>query len=85
MHYANGREAKNGDKVVYIPRWGVVDPATGKVFTNAAVGILYDAVPGNDHGNGRIAVTTPNDPMPDLKDVLHIEDCGLQERRDASL
>lgn len=85
MHYANGREAKNGDKVVYIPRWGTICPETGKVFTNAMVGILYDAVPGNDNCNGKIALTSPNDPMPDLKDVLHIEDCRLQESRDSKI
>ena len=37
MRYRNGREAKNGDRIV---RLG----ADGKV---EAVGILYDAVPGN--------------------------------------
>ncbi len=74
MHYKNGREAKNGDKVVHIRQWGAVDPATGKVFPNAVVGILYDAVPGNDNCNGRIAVIGPNDPMPDLKECLHLDD-----------
>lgn len=63
MHYKNGREAKNGDKVVFVSSY------------NAPVaGILYDAVAGNDHCNGRIAATSPNDPMPDLKEVLHVDD-----------
>lgn len=74
MHYANGREAKNGDKVVHLPQYGAVDPVTGKVFPNATVGILYDAVPGNDYCNGKIAPTSPNDPMPNLKECLHLED-----------
>lgn len=74
MHYANGREAKNGDKVVFIQKWGAIDPATGKVFPNAVVGILYDAVPGNDHCNGKIAPISPTDQMPDLKDCLHLDD-----------
>ena len=44
MHYRNGREAKNGDKVVLLNG--------GKI---AAVGVLYDAVPGNDYCNGYLA------------------------------
>lgn len=63
MHYKNGREAKNGDKVVLIPSWGT-----------PVVGILYDAVAGNDHCNGRLAVTSPSDPSPNLKDCLHLDD-----------
>lgn len=63
MHYKNGREAKNGDKVVLFPSYGA-----------ATVGILYDAVAGNDHCNGRIAPTGPGDPMPNLKEVLHFDD-----------
>jgi hypothetical protein len=47
MHYRNGREAKNGDKVVQLSHDGRV----------TAVGILYDAVPGNDYCNGSIAPT----------------------------
>lgn len=63
MHYKNGREAKNGDKVVLIPSYG-----------SPVVGILYDATAGNDYCNGRIAVTAPNDPTPNLKECLHLED-----------
>jgi hypothetical protein len=63
MHYKNGREAKNGDKVVLIPSYGT-----------PVIGILYDAVAGNDHCNGRIAVTAPNDPTPNLKECLHLDD-----------
>jgi hypothetical protein len=54
MHYANGREAKNGDKVVLLGYGG------------PTAGILYD--------NGKIAVTKPNDPCPNLKECLHIDD-----------
>lgn len=46
MHYRNGREAKNGDKVVHLSMDG------GKV---EAVGILFDAVAGNDYCNGMLA------------------------------
>ena len=64
MHYKNGREAKNGDKVVLISRYN----------GTAVAGILYDAVAGNNDCNGKIAITSHNDPCPDLKDCLHAED-----------
>ena len=63
MHYKNGREAHNGDKVV------MVQPSGTPI-----AGILYDAVVGNDSCNGRIAVTTQNDPYACLSDCLHSED-----------
>lgn len=63
MHYKNGREAKNGDKVVLLPSWGA-----------PFIGILYDAVAGNDHCNGRLAPCHTNDPMPNLQECLHWED-----------
>ncbi len=47
MHYRNGREAKNGDKIVQIGGYGSSAEIT-------AVGILYDAKPGNDYCNGNI-------------------------------
>lgn len=65
MHYKNGREAKNGDRVILLPN------GYRKV---AVAGILYDATAGNNDCNGKIAVTTANDPMPDLKEVLHADD-----------
>ena len=63
MHYKNGREAKNGDKVILLPSYGA-----------PTVGILYDATAGNDSCNGRIAITSPGDPCPNLKECLHIDD-----------
>jgi hypothetical protein len=63
MHYKNGREAKNGDKVMFIPANGT-----------PIVGILYDATAGNDYCNGRIAPTSGQDPYPNLKECLHIDD-----------
>ena len=63
MHYKNGREAKNGDKVVLLPSYGL-----------PIVGILYDATAGNDYCNGHIAVTHQNDPCPNLKECLHLDD-----------
>lgn len=63
MHYKNGREAHNGDKVMLIPSYGA-----------PVVGILYDAKAGNDYCNGRIAPTSPNDACPNLKECLHLDD-----------
>lgn len=63
MHYKNGREAKNGDKVVLIPSSG-----------SPVVGILYDATAGNDFCNGKIAPIALNAPCPNLKEVLHLDD-----------
>lgn len=63
MHYKNGREAKNGDKVVVFPSYG-----------SPYIGILYDAVPGNDSCNGSIAKTAPNDLCPNLQECLHLDD-----------
>lgn len=67
MHYKNGREAKNGDKVVLFDSQGNIE----------CVGVLYDAVAGNDYCNGRLAaIGRPNqpDPFPNLKECLHIKD-----------
>ena len=44
MHYRNGREAKNGDKIVKLEG--------GKVVS---FGVLHSAIPGNDYCNGNIA------------------------------
>jgi hypothetical protein len=63
MHYKNGREAKNGDKVMLIPTYG-----------NPVVGILYDATAGNDYCNGKIAPMSPSDACPNLKECVHLED-----------
>lgn len=63
MHYKNGREAKNGDKIVLL-----------STYAPPVVGILYDAVAGNDYCNGKIAPVLPNDPCPNLKECLHLED-----------
>lgn len=63
MHYKNGREAKNGDKVILIPSYGV-----------PVVGILYNATAGNDTCNGQIARIQQNDPCPNLKECLRLDD-----------
>ena len=69
MHYRNGREAQNGDKVVQLGGYG-----SGPVMITA-VGVLHDAKPGNDYCNGMIAPT--NSPGPQsacLCDCLHVDD-----------
>lgn len=68
MHYKNGRIAKNGDKIVLLPSYGA-----------PIAGILYDAIAGNDYCNGRIAITTANDPIANLKECLHFDDLAKAE------
>lgn len=63
MHYRNGREAKNGDKIVRL--------SGGKI---EAFGVLYDAVPGNEFCNGNIASTQQGKEYACMCDCLHIDD-----------
>lgn len=63
MHYRNGREAKNGDKIVKLEG--------GKVV---AFGVLHSATPGNDYCNGNIAVVQPAADCACMVDCLHIDD-----------
>jgi len=63
MHYRNGREAKNGDKIVQLDG--------GKV---QSFGVLYNATPCNDYCNGNIA---PAQQIPQgacLWDCIHVDD-----------
>lgn len=69
MHYRNGREAKNGDQIVQI--WGY--PESNKII---AVGILYNAQPGNDYCNGSIAPIQQTVASACLCDCLHVDDVG---------
>ena len=69
MHYKNGREAKNGDKVMWIP-----DPKYG---ASPVVGILYNATAGQDYCNGQLAFVLPSDPTPNLKECLHLDDAQI--------
>lgn len=63
MHYRNGREAQNGDKIVKLEG--------GKVVS---FGVLHSAVAGNDYCNGNIApVQSPTD-MACMVDCLHVDD-----------
>lgn len=64
MHYRNGREAKNGDKIVRLDG--------GKIV---AFGYLVDAVPGNDYCNGSIiSKGSINQDYACLCDCLHVDD-----------
>lgn len=63
MHYRNGREAKNGDKIVKL--------AAGQVV---AYGVLHSATPGNDYCNGNIAVIQPAPDYACMVDCLHVDD-----------
>ena len=63
MHYRNGREAKNGDRIVQLGD-------KGKIL---GTGILHDAVPGNDYCNGSVA-PIPGSTMACLCDCLHTDD-----------
>lgn len=82
MHYRNGREAKNGDRIVQIGGYGAAAEVT-------AVGVLYGAVAGNDYCNGNIAPTTNTVTSACLCDCLHVDDLaeilkehGLDKRPD---
>jgi hypothetical protein len=81
MHYRNGREAKNGDKVVQLGF------NAGSIV---AFGVLFDAVPGNDYCNGSIAPAQYALSMACLCDCLHVDDLaellaekGLDKRPEA--
>jgi hypothetical protein len=63
MHYRNGREAKNGDKVVKLDG--------GKIVS---FGVLHSATPGNDFCNGNIAPVQPSPDYACMVDCLHVDD-----------
>ena len=64
MHYRNGREAQNGDKVIQIDSYGSVQ----------AVGVLHSAVPGQDYCNGSISPIQNTVTGACIVDCLHIDD-----------
>lgn len=63
MHYRNGREAHNGDKIVSL-NGGEVQ----------AFGVLHSATPGNDYCNGYIAVVQSPQAIACMCDCLHVDD-----------
>jgi hypothetical protein len=69
MHYRNGREAKNGDKIVQLS-----DARFGELKVTG-VGVLFDAKAGNDYCNGSIAPTLGGPVLGAcLCDCLHMDD-----------
>lgn len=64
MHYRNGREAKNGDKIIQLGSGGKIE----------AFGVLHSATPGNDYCNGSIAVVQHPAVTACMCDCLHIDD-----------
>ncbi len=64
MHYRNGREAKNGDKIVQLKGAGEIE----------AFGLLHSAVAGNDFCNGNIAVIQNPQQYACIVDCLHVDD-----------
>jgi hypothetical protein len=65
MHYRNGREAKNGDKIVSLGFNG------GKI---EAFGVLHSATPGNDYCNGNIAIVQDTRAGACMCDCIHVDD-----------
>lgn len=64
MHYRNGREAKNGDRIVRLNDAGKIE----------AYGVLHSATPGNDYCNGNIAVVQGANEYACMVDCLHVDD-----------
>lgn len=64
MHYRNGRVALNGDRIIQLGNEGQV----------TAVGVLYDAKPGNDYCNGYIAPVQHPQASACMCDCLHLDD-----------
>lgn len=60
MHYKNGREAKNGDKVLNLP--------------SGRAGILHSTSAASDTCNGRLAEIKDSDPYVTIKECLHVDD-----------
>lgn len=68
MHYRNGREAKNGDKIIQL---GSSGDAAAQIM---AAGVLYDAKPGQDYCNGSIAPIQSVVTGACLCDCIHADD-----------
>ena len=65
MHARNGRELKNGDTVIQLETGG------SKIV---GLGVLYNAVPGNDYCNGLLAPIATAHAGACLCDCLHVDD-----------
>lgn len=85
MHYRNGREAKNGDPVMLVPKHGNGVPVVGILYMvlvrtrrrscrRSRRLFRFNAQAGNDQCNGQPALMRPGDPCPNLAECLHLED-----------
>ncbi len=66
MHYANGRAAKNGDRVLRM--------APALHYGKPIIGILHDAVAGNNSCNGNLAAPINDQQGCNLAECLHLDD-----------
>lgn len=73
MHYRNGREAHNGDKIVMLGNEGEV----------IAFGVLHSAKPGSDYCNGNIAVIQDAKHCACMVDCLHVDDVAAMVKEKA--
>lgn len=70
MHYKNGREAKDGDKIMSLE--------------HGAAGVLHSTNAGAETCNGRMATVSPNDPWVTLSRCLHVDDIAAADVPDSS-
>jgi hypothetical protein len=68
MHYRNGREAKNGDKVIQLATSG-----TQPGYMIQGYGVLHSATAGNDYCNGEVA-SLQTQKAACLVDCIHVDD-----------
>jgi hypothetical protein len=62
VHYRNGREAKEGDRVFNL--------------AGGQSGILHSTSAQSTTCNGRLAQTSIYDPLVNVKDCVHVDDVG---------
>lgn len=67
MHYKNGRPANNGDVIVHLTGYPKVRPV---------VGVLMDAIAGNNSCNGKLLPLNGQGgySCPNLAECVHIDD-----------
>ena len=70
MHYKNGREAKQGDKVLNLP--------------SGQSGVLHTVNAGSTTCNGRMAPMSQNDLYVTLSECLHLDDVAAANLPDTS-
>lgn len=73
MHYKNGREAKEGDKVVLLHEYA----------SQNDIGIIFHVIPGCDTCNASLAPIDKAKTV-SLKDCLHADDIVAAEIPDTS-